>query len=81
MNLQNPLHIALTFWWVLAIILAALCYRLILRMFGVVLIPQNNIGIVDKRYAVVGKNRTLAEARTWVGNSQIARGERRFDLC
>jgi len=63
MNLQNLLHIPVVLWWVFAIILAALCYRLILRLFGVVLIPQNNIGIVDKRYAVLGKNRTLAEGQ------------------
>jgi uncharacterized membrane protein YqiK len=39
------------------------CYRLVLRLFGVVLIPQNSIGIVDKRYSVVGRNRTLAEGQ------------------
>ena len=63
MNLQNPLHLLLVFWWVFAIILAVLCYRVILRIFGVVLIPQNSIGIVDKRYAVLGKNRTLPEGQ------------------
>ena len=62
MNLQT-LHIPLWLWWVVALIVVAVCYRLILRLFGVVLIPQNNVGIVDKRYAVVGKNRTLAEGQ------------------
>src|ERR1700730_14825765 len=61
MNLQAPIHIPLWLWWLVALIVVAVCYQLILRLFGVVLIPQNNIGIVDKRYAVVGRNRTLAE--------------------
>ena len=63
MNLQTPFHIPLWLWWVVGLIVVAVCYRLILRLFGVVLIPQNSIGIVDKRYAVVGKNRTLAEGQ------------------
>jgi uncharacterized membrane protein YqiK len=63
MNLQTPFLIPLWLWWVVLLIVVAICYRLILRLFGVVLIPQNNVGIVDKRYSVVGKHRTLAEGQ------------------
>ena len=63
MNLQSLFHLPLWLWWVLALALAIVCYRLILRLFGVVLIPQNSIGIVDKRFAVLGKNRTLSEGQ------------------
>ena len=63
MSLQNPLHLLLMFWWVIALALVIACYRLILRLFGVVLVPQSSIGIVDKRYSIVGKNRTLAEGQ------------------
>ena len=59
MSLQS----LLPYWWILILVLAIVCYRLILRLFGVVLIPQNSIGIVDKRYAVLGKNRTLSEGQ------------------
>jgi uncharacterized membrane protein YqiK len=50
-------------WWVTALVIVVVCYRMILRLFGVVLIPQSSIGIVDKRYTVVGKNRTLPEGQ------------------
>ena len=63
MNLQSITHVLQSFWWVIVIVLAAVCYQLILRLFGVVLIPQNNIGIVDKRYSVLGKVRTLPEGQ------------------
>ena len=63
MTAQSALHILSSFWIVFALILAAVCYRLILRLFGVVLIPQNSIGIVDKRYSLVGRNRTLPEGQ------------------
>jgi hypothetical protein len=47
MSLQNPLDLLLVFWWVIALVLVIVCYRLILRLFGVVLIPQSSIGIVN----------------------------------
>src|SRR5580658_9036891 len=63
MPLPGPLHNMTWVWWVVAFVVVIVCYRLILRLFGVVLIPQSCIGIVDKRYAVFGKNRTLAEGQ------------------
>jgi uncharacterized membrane protein YqiK len=41
---------------VLAILLF---YRAIARLFGVVIVPEDSAGIVNKRYAVVGQHRTL----------------------
>ena len=63
MNLQSAFHILLSFWWLFALCLAIVCYRMVLRLFGVVLIPQSSIGIVDKKYAIWGRNRTLPEGQ------------------
>src|SRR5271168_4123021 len=63
MNLQPPFHVPSILWWAVALIFAIACYRVILRLFGVVLVPQSSIGIVDKRYAVFGKDRTLPEGQ------------------
>ena len=63
MPLPGAFHSLLWVWWVVAVVLVIACYRLILRLFGVVLIPQSCVGIVDKRYAVFGKSRTLAEGQ------------------
>ena len=43
----------------------ALClsYRLILRIFGVVIIPQDCIGIVNKKFVLLGNNRTLPDGQ------------------
>ncbi len=54
-------HAFFSYWWLFALMIVIICYRLVLRLFGVVLIPQTSIGIVDKRYSIVGRNRTLAE--------------------
>ena len=49
------------FWWILPIVALLLGYKLVLRLFGMVIIPQDSIGIVNKKYVVVGKNRTLPD--------------------
>jgi len=38
-----------------------LCYKQILRLFGVVIIPQDSIGIVNKKWVLMGGNRTLPD--------------------
>ncbi len=36
-------------------------YKLTLRIFGVVIVPKNAIGIVSKKYVLLGSHRTLAD--------------------
>ncbi len=61
-NMDIPRLLA-EYWWVLALVLLVVLYRLILRTFGVVLVPQDCIGIVDKKFSLVGRNRTLSEGK------------------
>ena len=44
-----------------ALVVLALCYKLILRIFGVVIIGENSIGIVNKKWVLLGNNRTLPD--------------------
>ncbi|MDE2037905.1 MAG: hypothetical protein KGI69_01615 [Patescibacteria group bacterium] len=46
---------------VAAIVIAILCYKILLRIFGVIFIPKNAIGIVNKKFALFGANRTLPD--------------------
>ena len=41
--------------------LIVICYKQILRLFGVVIIPQDSIGIVNKKWVLMGFNRTLPD--------------------
>jgi hypothetical protein len=52
MSLQNPLHLLLLFWWVIALALVIAHYRLILRLFGVVP-PRPSIPSGDSLHAAV----------------------------
>lgn len=62
MNIPD-LFVAAIHSWALSIVvvfvLAVALNRLLLRLFGVVLISEGNIGVVNKRYVVMGANRTL----------------------
>lgn len=51
----------LGYWWVLALIILVVLHQQVLRLFGVVIIPEDSIGIVNKRWVLMGKNRTLPD--------------------
>jgi uncharacterized membrane protein YqiK len=46
---------------VAALVILAISYKLILRLFGVVIIPENCIGIVNKKFVLFGENKTLPD--------------------
>jgi uncharacterized membrane protein YqiK len=50
-----------SYWWVLLILIPLFCYKLVLRFFGVIIIPNNRVGIVTKKFVVAGANRTLPD--------------------
>lgn len=56
----------LAYWWVLALaffVLFIACYRVTFRIFGVVVVNQDSIGIVNKKFVLFGKNKALPDGR------------------
>lgn len=49
--------------WIPLLLLALIGYKWILRAIGIVLIPENTLGLVNKKYVAVGKNRTLPDGK------------------
>ncbi len=61
MSLSN---IVTQYWWVIALILAIIFYKFILRViFGMVIVPENRIGLVTKKFVLFGGNRELPDGR------------------
>ena len=51
-------------WWIVLVILFLVLYKFILRVFfGMVIVPENRIGLVTKKFVVVGPNRGLPDGR------------------
>lgn len=52
--------------WVIPIfmlVVVSLTWRYLLRVFGIVLIPDDSIGIVNKKFVLFGKNKTLEDGQ------------------
>jgi hypothetical protein len=48
---------------VLGVIILLLCYRWVLALCGVILIPDDSVGIMTKKFVILGKNRRLPAGR------------------
>ncbi len=57
----------LNHWRLIAVALGVLilfgCYRWILALCGVILVPDDSVGVVTKRFVIFGKNRRLPAGR------------------
>ena len=52
------------YWWILVILFSLILYKFILRfLFGMVIVPENKIGLVTKKFVLVGANRELPAGR------------------
>lgn len=53
-----------SYWWIALILIFILFYKFILRMFfGMVIVPENRIGLVTKKFVLMGSNRGLPDGR------------------
>lgn len=52
------------YWWVGLLILCIIFYKFILRVFfGMVIVPENRIGLVTKKFVLFGANKELPDGR------------------
>jgi uncharacterized membrane protein YqiK len=59
--MENPI---LNYWWILLFILCLLLYKYILRfLFGMVIVPEDKIGLVTKKFVLFGENKELPDGR------------------
>lgn len=54
----------LHYWWIGLLILCIILYKFILRVFfGMVIVPENRIGLVTKKFVLFGANKELPDGR------------------
>ena len=56
--------------WVIIPLLFIVFYKWTFRLFGIVIIPENKIGLVTKKFAIFGKNKELAPGRIIATNGE-----------
>jgi len=50
-----------SYWWILLLLLALLAYPWIFRLFGIVVIPQDSVGVINKKFVLFGTHRSLPD--------------------
>jgi len=52
------------YWWVLVALLCVILYKYILRfLFGMVIVPEDRIGLITKKFVLFGSDRELPDGR------------------
>lgn len=68
MNFNDVLS---TYWWVILLLLALVFYKIILRfLFGMVIVPEDKIGLVTIKFVLFGSNRELPDGRIIATNGE-----------
>ncbi|MEC4005177.1 SPFH domain-containing protein [Flavobacterium sp. SUN052] len=54
----------LDFWWVILIVLSIVLYKFVLRVFfGMVIVPEDKIGLITKKFVLFGSDKSLPDGR------------------
>ncbi|MCX6182549.1 MAG: SPFH domain-containing protein [Bacteroidetes bacterium] len=68
MNLPELLA---TYWWVVLLLLMIIFYKFILRvLFGMVIIPEDKIGLVTKKFVLLGADREMPDGKIIATNGE-----------
>ncbi len=69
--MSNILNFISQNWWIGAIVVAILLYKVILRVFfGLVIVPEDKIGLVTKKFVLFGENKELSGGRIIATNGE-----------
>jgi uncharacterized membrane protein YqiK len=53
-----------SYWWIILILFAIIFYKFILRVFfGMVMVPEDKIGLVTKKFVLFGADKSLPDGR------------------
>ena len=53
----------LAYWWVIPVLLFFVAYRITFRLFGIVVVRQDAVGIVNKQWKLIGSDKSLPDGR------------------
>jgi hypothetical protein len=54
----------LSYWWILPLLTAIIGYKFVLRVFfGMVIVPEDKVGLVTKKFVLFGPNKELPDGR------------------
>lgn len=61
---MDPISILLTYGWIPLLLIALISYKFILRVFfGMVIVPEDRLGLVTKKFVLFGDNKELPNGK------------------
>lgn len=51
------------YWWILVIVLCIVLYKVIFRILGIIIVPEDKIGLVTKKFVLFGSKKELPPGR------------------
>ena len=57
------MSIILNYWWVIIPVLVLVFYKLIFRLLGIIIVPEDKIGLVTKKFVLFGDKKELPAGR------------------
>ena len=51
------------YWWIIPVVLFFVAYRFTFRLFGIVVVRQDAVGIVNKQWKILGADQSLPDGR------------------
>src|SRR5579863_3911205 len=73
---MNMMQFLSTYWWIIVILLAIIFYKLVFKLFGVIIVPEDSIGLITKKFVLFGKNRELPSGRIIALNGEAGKQAR-----
>jgi uncharacterized membrane protein YqiK len=58
------MEVILSYWWIILLVLSIVLYKFVLRVFfGMVIVPEDKIGLVTKKFVLFGADKSLPDGR------------------
>ncbi|MEY4902734.1 MAG: hypothetical protein RLZZ292_549 [Bacteroidota bacterium] len=64
--MENFVHL----WWIIPIAISLFAYRLLFQLFGIIIIPEDKIGLVTKKFVLFGEHKELPNGRILAVNGE-----------
>ena len=61
--MPSTLASLLTYWWIIPVLVFFVAYRITFRLFGIVVVRQDAVGIVNKKWKLFGADKSLPDGR------------------
>lgn len=59
----NVMEVLLKFWWIPVLLILVIGYRYVFQLMGIVIVPEDRIGLVTKKFVLFGDKRELPAGR------------------